>query len=192
MMRHFALLAVLAAAPIGVANAQDGSDQETVPISGTVAGICVLGPPSQTAVDLGQMINMSGPDAGRIAPLAAQEVTLPDSFCNFAGTHISVSADALLADDSTTVQPGFARAVNFTSTVTNWATGDATVTTAATAGGAMPTAEASGGTQPLPRIADLELTLNNFTVPSNLRLVAGAYAGSVTITLGPAAAPEGN
>ena len=33
---------------------------------------------------------------------------------------------------------------------------------------AMPTAEASGGTQPLPRIADLELTLNNFTVPSNL------------------------
>jgi hypothetical protein len=196
MKRHFALLAILAAAPFAAANAQEeggsNSDQETVNISGTVAGICVLGTPSQTAVPLGQLINTSGPQAGRIAPIAAQTVNLPDSFCNFAGTHVSISADALLAADASPVQPGFARAVNFTSSVANWAAVNAAVTTAASAAGGTPHAEGSGGTQSLPKIADLTLTLNNFTVPSNLRLVAGGYAGSVTITLGPAAAPQGD
>jgi hypothetical protein len=97
-----------------------------------------------------------------------------------------VSANALLAADATTPLPGYARAVNFTSTVANWATANAVTTTGATATGASPAASSNGGTQPLPKIADVQLTLNNFAVPADLLLVTGSYAGNVTITLGPA------
>ena len=184
--------ALLIALPTGVANAQSDSDEETVGVNGTVAGLCILGPPSRTSVPLGQLINVSGPRVGRIAAITDQTVLLPGSFCNFAGTSLTVSADAMLASDTNAVQTGFARAVNFTSIVTNWVSPDATVTTAAAAGGANPSAEGTGGTQPAPKIADLTLTLNGFTVPSDLLLVAGDYAGSVTITLGPAATPQEN
>lgn len=187
MKSRLLLLAALAAVPVGSANAQSAnSDEQAVAINGSVASLCVLGEPSRAAIDLGQMAATSGPRIGRIAVLGAQQVTLPGSFCNFAGTALTVSAEALVAADTNAVQPGFARAVNYTSTVENWAATDAAATTAASAGGASPSAEASGGTQPLPRIADLTLSLSGFTVPSDLLLVAGAYNGLVTITLGPA------
>lgn len=187
MKSRLLLLAALAAVPVGSANAQSAnSDEQAVAINGSVASLCVLGEPSRAAIDLGQMAATSGPRIGRIAVLGAQQVTLPGSFCNFAGTALTVSAEALVAADTNAVQPGFARAVNYTSTVENWAATDAAATTAASAGGASPSAEASGGTQPLPRIADLTLSLSSFTVPSDLLLVAGAYNGLVTITLGPA------
>ena len=189
MKARFALAVLTIAVPLGAANAQSASDQESVAVAGTVAGLCILGPPSRTAVPLGQLINTSGPRVGKLAALPAEQIELPGSFCNFAGTTLTVSADALVADDGTAVQPGFARAVNFTSSVDNWATEEATVTTAATAGGATPSAEGVGGTQPAPRIADLVLTLSDFSVPSDLLLVSGGYEGSVTITLGPAATP---
>ena len=169
--------------------AQETTDQDTVAVSGSVSGICVLGTPSRSAVDLGQLIALSGPRVGRAAAIGNQQVTLAGSFCNFAGTTLSVSAQALVAADANAVQPGFARAVNFTSSVSNWATQDAAVTTSATAGGATPTSQAAGGTHPAPRIADLTLTLSGFSVPSDLLLVAGGYSGHVTITLGPAATP---
>lgn len=156
-----------------------------VAIGGHVDSLCVLGAPSQASIDLGMLAATSGGRTGRLATIPAQQVTLPASFCNFAGTQLKVSASALLASDTSAVQDGFARAVNFQSTVNNWATAPATVTTAATRGGGTPGAEATGGTQPAPKQADLQLNLTNFTVPSDSLLVAGAYNGSVTITLGP-------
>lgn len=186
MKSRILLVAALAAAPAAVANAQSSADQEQVGVEGFVASLCVLGPPSRTSIDLGQLAAMSGARVGRIAPLASQHVTLPGSFCNFAGTALTVSADALVASDAAPVQPGFARAVNYISTIGNWAVVPATVATGASAGGTSPSAEAAGGTQPSPKIADLDLQLSGFSVPSDLLLVAGAYSGSVTITLGPA------
>ena len=182
----FGAALIVVATPLA---AQQTSDEEAVAVNGSVAGLCVLGTPSRNAVDLGQLIAVSGARVGRMAALGSQQVTLPGSFCNFAGTALTVSAQAMLAADTNPVQPGFARAVNFTSTVGNWSTQDATVATAATAGGATPNAQAAGGTHPAPRIADLTLTLSGFSAPSDLLLVAGAYSGSVTITLGPAATP---
>jgi hypothetical protein len=186
MSLHKTLLAgfALTALAAGAARADDA--QQTVPVNGTVARICVLGPPSPAAVDLGQLINTSGARVGKIAAIANRTVDLPNSFCNFAGSHLTVTATALLAADASPVQPGFARAVNYTSTVNNWAATPATVTTAASTGGATPTAGPSnGGSQPTPKIANLQLVLSNFTAPSDFLLVAGGYAGSVTITLGP-------
>jgi hypothetical protein len=179
----------LATAWNGVAHAQSNTDSDTVSIAGNVAGLCILGDPSRNSVDLQQLINTSGSRVGRLAVISNQQITLPGSFCNFAGTSLRVSAQALIANDTSAVQQGFARAVNFTSTVSNWAATDAIATTLATAGGGTPDAQATGGSQPSPKLADLILTLSGFAVPSDLLLVSGGYAGSVTITLGPSVTP---
>jgi hypothetical protein len=178
------LLAALAAAPATV-QAQSNTDEAKVSIEGNVASLCVLGAPSQSSIDLGSLAATSGTRVGKLATLTTQQVTLPGSFCNFAGTALTVSADALVAADDSATQDGFARAVNYTSTVSNWATSAATVTTTATAAGATPSAQASGGTQSAPKLTDLTLSLSSFSVPSDRLLVAGGYTGSVTITLGP-------
>ena len=185
MNARLLLLAAMAVLPLSAAHAQT-SDQGSVAVSGSVGGLCVLGQPSETAVELGQLIASSGTRTGRIAALPGKQITLPGSFCNFAGTVLTVSAQALVASDTSEVQPGFARAVNYTSQVDNWATTAASVTTEASASGTTPAAEAAGGVQPTPKIADLALRLSNFTVPSDQLLVAGGYSGLVTITLGPA------
>lgn len=184
MKARIALAALMIAAPAGMASAQ--ALQGTVTVDGSVAGRCVLGAPSLSPVALGTLIDTSGPRAGRLRAIAAQTINFPGSYCNFANTRISVAANAILAADATAPNPGFARAVNFTSTVTNWAAANAAVTTAASAGGGTPSATGSGGTHPAPKLADLTMTLNNFAVPTDALLVTGAYAGNVTITLGPA------
>ncbi len=183
--KTFAIGMVSALSLTGPALAQD-SDQKTVTLGGNVAPLCILGTPSQAAVDLGQMVNTSGTRVGKIAALGSRTVTLPGSFCNYANSAIRVDATALVAADATTPQPGFARAVNFNAAVSGWATPNASATTAATAGGATPTATNTGGTQPTPKLADVTLTLASFAVPSDALLVAGAYSGQVVITLGPA------
>jgi hypothetical protein len=189
MKLKFLSVVLAAGLSSGVAHAQTNIDQENVSIAGNVAGLCILGAPSRSAVDLQQLINTSGARVGRLATIGNQQITLPGSFCNFAGTNLRVSAQALIASDASEVQQGFARAVNFTSTVSNWATSNAVATTAATAGGATPSAVGTGGNQPAPKLADLTLTLNGFAVPSDLLLVAGRYEGTVTVTLGPTATP---
>ena len=103
------------------------------------------------------------------------------------GIDITVTATALVSNDASSVEPGFAKAVNYTAAVANWAAGSATVTTAATAGGGSPTASATGPTQPAPKVADLDVTLSNFTAPSDFLLTAGAYSGLVVVKLGPVA-----
>jgi hypothetical protein len=183
MKARIALAAILAVLP---ATAMAQTVQGRVAVDGTVAGRCVLGPPSLSAVPLGTLIDTSGARAGRLTTIASQAINFPGSWCNFANTRVTVSANALLAADATAPAAGFARAVNFTTTVTSWAPTNAAVTTAASASGATPSASAPGGTQPAPKLADLTLTLNNFAVPADSLLVTGAYAGNVTITLGPA------
>jgi hypothetical protein len=192
-MRRLGLLLVGSLAlGAGPAWAQDDTDTANVAVNGNVAPLCILGPPSPATVDLGQMVATSGSRIGRIATLPNQLVSLPGSFCNFAGSAIDVSVTALVADDNTTLQPGFARAVNYTASVENWAATAAIATSAATTDGSDPTENSIGATQPLPKIADLSVTLSGFTVPSDLLLIAGNYQGAVVVTLGPAASGEGD
>lgn len=183
-IHHFLALPLLAIA--GTASAQT-SDTATADVSvgGNVARLCVLGPPTPPTIDVGQMAETSGTRVGRIRTIPTQVVTLPGSFCNFAGSAVSVSATALVVNDDLAVQPGFARAVNFTASASNWAGTPTNVTTTATAGGGTPTANGTGASQPLPKIADVRLELSDFTAPGDSLLVAGSYSGLVTITLGP-------
>ena len=184
--------AMLLLASAGTAGAQQGSTGDLsvvghVGVDANVAPVCKLGPPSRTAIDVGQMSATSGPRVGRIATLPEQIVTLPGSYCNFGGTKVTVRAEAMVQPDASALPAGFARAVNYTSTVTTWAATAPQVTTAASASGASPVAEGSGGTEPAAKLTDLTLALSAFTVPSDALLIAGNYQGQVTITLGPAA-----
>lgn len=185
-------LAYLAVATLILASAGGAGAQTTqtgnVGVNANVAGVCKLGPPSRPSIDLGQMSNTSGPRVGRIATLPEQTILLPGSYCNFGGTKVTVKAEAMVQPDASALPAGFARAVNYTSTVTTWATTAPQVTTAASASGASPVAEGSGGTEPSAKLTDLTLALSAFTVPSDALLIAGTYQGQVTITLGPAAA----
>jgi hypothetical protein len=181
-------LIVLAAFP-APAIAQT-TETGTVAVEGQVRPVCILGNPNPALVNLGQLSASSGPRTGRIAVIAPRTVTLPASYCNFAGSVVTVQATALTSSDTSAPQPGFSRAVNYSATATNWASGGSTATTAALRDGSTATASGTGATQPLPKVADITLTLSSFTAPGDLILVAGNYSGTVVVTLGPAAFPN--
>lgn len=189
MKRKLGLALIVLAAFPAPAIAQT-TETGTVAVEGQVRPVCVLGDPNPALVNLGQLSANSGPRTGRIAVIAPRTVTLPASYCNFAGSVVSVTATALTSNDTSAPQPGFARAVNYTASASNWASGTSTATTAALRDGTVPTASGFGATQPLPKIADITLTLSSFTAPGDLILVAGNYSGTVVVTLGPAAFPN--
>ena len=179
-----ALILAASPAPARAQTADTGTGN--VAISGRVAPVCILGAPSQATIDLGQLAASSGTRAGRIATIAPQGVTLPGSFCNFAGSAITVAANALVSADATTPPGGFARAVNYTATASNWGPGNASAPTAALSNGTAQSSSGIGTTQPTPKLADIAVALSAFAVPGDAILISGTYSGSVTITLGPA------
>lgn len=184
-----ALIALAAAMP-GAAMAQT-TETGTVGVEGSVRPICLLGNPTPALVNLGQLSAASGTRTGKIAVIPAQTVQLPASYCNFAGSVVTVQATALTAADTTVPQAGFVRAVNYTATATNWASGGSSATTGALRDGTGAVASGTGAVQPLPKVADITLTLSSFSTPGDLIMVAGNYSGNVIVTLGPAAVVGG-
>lgn len=147
----------------------------------------MLGEPSTDLVDLDQLVDTSGANVGRLRTIAKQTVTLPNSFCNFANSSVTVEAEALKADDTGTPPTGFARAVNFVATAKGWSgTGDAVATTNDDGTGSSTSVKDTGATQTTPKLSDITLELDDFDVPSNLLLVSGDYNTTVTVTLAPA------
>ena len=189
MKRSFTLTALALSLLPATALAQS-SATGTVAIDARVTPVCILGDPNPALVDLGQISASSGPRTGKIDTIAPRTVTLPASFCNFAGSVVRVTATALTSSDTIAPQPGFTRAVNYTATVSGWASGTSTATSTALRDGSSPSASGTGATQPLPSIAHIMVTLSSFTTPGDLILVAGNYSGNVVVTLGPAAIPE--
>lgn len=190
-MRTTILLAGLLLAPATPALAQvSATDTGEVTVDARVAPLCILGEPSRPTVDLGQIAATSGARIGQLAALPAQQVLLPNSFCNFAGTVVSAQVDALVEPTSATLPANFAKAVNYTATVSGWAPAPAVATSNAAAAGTPRTGTGTSALRTLPQLADVGVTLSNFAVPGDLRLVAGTYQGAVRVTLGPAAFAE--
>lgn len=181
-------LALIALVALPATASAQTTDQGTVGVVGSVRPVCILGDPNPALVDLGQLSAASGPRTGRIAVIPQQTVILPASYCNFAGSVVSVSATALTAGDATAPSAGFTRAVNYTASATGWATGASTATTSALGDGTNPTANGTGSTVASPKVGDITLTLSSFTAPGDQILVAGNYSGNVVVTLGPAVA----
>lgn len=189
-MKKLFCTSILTLAALPTAAWAQTDDTANVAIDGRVAPLCILGDPVPAQVDLGLIAATSGPRAGRIDTVSPRVVTLQNSFCNFAGSVVRVDATALVSSDTSSPQPGFARAVNYTATATGWTTGSASATTAALGDGSSPDSSGTGSVQPLPRIANIDVTLSGFSVPGDRILVAGNYQGLVVVTLGAAAIPE--
>jgi hypothetical protein len=190
MRRTIALIAAgMLLVPAVASASTEGSDtaEKSVPVTGNVGAHCVLGDPNPSTVALNALEDAT---SGKLRSIGNQTVALPGSWCNYAGTQVSISSTALVAD-TLTAPSGFSRAVNFTSTVSTWgANPQASATTNATSTGGSPGANGTGQTLCQPNQTDLSLVLSNFSTAggSNNLLVAsgsGGYAGTVTITLGP-------
>ncbi|HWE48082.1 MAG TPA: hypothetical protein VG407_18845 [Caulobacteraceae bacterium] len=189
-MRHSLSIAALTlslafAATQAVASVSPVTTTQSVTVNGSVAEVCVLGSPNPPSIDLGQMAATSGERVGKLGTISDHSVNLPDAFCNYPGTQISVAATALVEQDESTTPSGFSKAVNFTANVSGWTSSAASVTTAAAADGSNATSHSAGAEENAPQTANLTLTLTNFTAPGDGVLVAGSYNGLVTITLGP-------
>lgn len=182
-----AAAAALCILPTSLAAQEAGdSDEGEVQVIGSVAPICVLGEPSESVIDLGTLIELSGPRIGRTAALAPREVTMPGSFCNYANTMISIEASAMTEQTGAPLNTGFSRAVNYRVVVSPWAAAEADLVTTAASDGSGPPGNANSATQPLPQISDLTMELSEFAAPSDALLLAGEYSGLITVTLGPA------
>jgi hypothetical protein len=186
-MKQIVSLVVLALAALPLPAAAQAAAEGNVGVDGRVAPVCILGDPNPATVNLGQLSAASGPRTGRVATIANRTVVLPTSRCNFAGTVITVQTTALIVNDPAAPPTGFTRAVNYTGSVAGWTSGAAAATSSALRDGTNATGTSTGAVQPLPRLADLTLTLSNFTTPGDGFLVAGNYSGTVVITLGPQA-----
>lgn len=180
-----AVLVCLVPAPL-LAQQSGDSDEGEVQVIGSVAPICVLGEPSASVIDLGTLIDVSGPRIGRMAALAPRQVTMPGSFCNYANTMISISASAMTEQTGAALNTGFSRTVNYRVVVSPWASVEADLLTSAPADGSGPAGTATSASQPLPKVSDLTMELSDFAAPSDALLVAGEYSGLITVTLGPA------
>lgn len=169
-----------------LAQTQGDSDEGEVQVIGMVAPVCVLGEPSERVIDLGTLIDTSGPRIGRMAALAPRQVTMPGSFCNYANTMVTIEASAMTEQTGATINTGFSRAVNYRVEVSPWAAIEADLITAAAADGSGAAGTATSANQPLPQVSDLTMELSDFAAPSDALLVAGEYSGLITVTLGPA------
>ena len=190
MKQTVSLIVLALALSPAPALAQTTTATGTVAIDARVTPVCILGDPNPALVNLGQISASSGARTGKIDTIAPRTITLPASFCNFAGSVVTVTTTALTSSDTTTPPAGFTRAVNYTATASGWASGNSAATSNALRDGTSPSATGVGATQPLPKIADIAVTLSSFTTPGDLILVAGNYSGNVVVTLGPAAIPN--
>ncbi|WP_271439473.1 hypothetical protein [Pontixanthobacter luteolus] len=183
------LLAALSACALphsAFAQTAGDSDEGEVQIIGSVAPICSLGEPSDAVVDLGVLIDLSGPRVGRTASITPRQVTMPGSFCNYANTMISITASAMTEQTGAPLNTGFSRAVNYRVSVSPWSATEADLLTSAASDGSGLPGNANSSSQPLPKISDLTMELADFAAPSDALLVAGEYSGLITVTLGPA------
>ncbi|TCS13147.1 hypothetical protein [Caulobacter sp. BK020] len=161
------------------ARAQDPA-RGNVGLDAQVSRVCMLGEPNPAGLALGQISEASGARVGRLAPIAAQTIQLPGTFCNYGGAALAISASPL-AVTSGVAQAGFTGAVNYTCSIGAWGATAATVRTSAT------NAAGDGvrSTSAAPKATDLTLVVSDFATAADDLLQPGTYLALVTITLGP-------
>lgn len=157
------------------------TDREEVGIDGSVPMSCRLGDPGSGPgmIELGALADGEGRLRG---DLAAPTRNLVESFCNGPST-LSVTATRLSADGARGPTNGFARAIDFTVSVSGWTDAPAIFATA-TSG----TQAAAAQYQPRPRQSDIQIDFSDFrtTGGNSLRLIAASrYEAAVIVLLSP-------
>lgn len=118
----FAASAVAALALAGTASAQSSSQTSTVNLEASVTPACVLGNPTVTELDLGDLTGPDGRIAASLAGASPAGVTTIDvAWCNAPST-LSLNAAPLSLETVPTYSTpnGFARLITYNATLTGW------------------------------------------------------------------------
>jgi hypothetical protein len=179
-MRRFQLLALLiAAAAASPAWAQSAG---TVDVQGAVAERCQFTSTSAVLLDIGEMSLTSGAasNLGKYDPttLESRTATL-NGWCNGTASTMTVEAAPMVHQTFSGAPPaGFERQVDFTATATVGGGASASDSTLA---------PGPGAATPVGLFSDdVTVTFANSATPGGGRLIAGAYDGTVEVTLSPA------
>lgn len=186
MKRILPLLVVGALAAPAAALAQVPS--RTVTVTGNVAQACVLGAPTDATLDFGQLTDST---TGRLrAALAstapAGETVIENAWCNTPST-ITLTASPLTMTAATTpsyaLQTGFARAITYTVSLTNWSADVSNRPLAANAEVEVASQGAQAAAPSMNVVFNRLAPLVGGSENANAFIEAGQYAGTVTIKL---------
>jgi hypothetical protein len=181
-MLRFICLAAVGAAAIAAAGPAAAQTLGTVDVQGTVGERCQFTSQSTVVLDIGEMSVISGSQAslGKYDPatLESRTATL-NGWCNSAAATMTVEATPMVnLTYGSTPPSGFERQVDFTATATVAGGGGYASDSTLAAGPGAPGAVGLFSN-------DVTVSFSNSGTPTGGRLIAGAYDGTVLVTLSP-------
>lgn len=177
-MKKFAIAAALGALTVSMpAFAADVSG--TVTVNGNVASKCLFTTGAATIT----IDELAGADGKLDAATVADKTATLAGWCNKSASKISVDATSL-SNTTAAPAPGFTRSVNYTATATAYGADSVSVGSATDSNSTDATA---GTAASIPMFhGDIKVVLSSAsTTTATDLLAAGAYQGSVKVTLTP-------
>lgn len=178
-MKKFAIAAALGALTVSMPAFAAGEVTGTVTVNGSVASKCQFTTNSATIT----IPELAGADGKLDAATVNGQLATLAGWCNKSASSISVNATSLT--NGITAAPGFTSAVDFAATATAYDKNGASVGFATDSNSA--DATASGLTSVSMFRGDIKVELSAASTTVDSLLTAGAYQGSVAVTLTPAA-----
>lgn len=180
-MRRWLLPLLFVAAPAFADAPNTGVDREVFRIGMSVPPLCILGEPASGsgAFDMGVM---SDRQSGLLRDdLQAPDKRLVASFCN-GPSILTIAALPMLVVGNAAARDGFARRIDYVATARGWTDEAATFETDGASTQPDAIRRRAG-----PLEADILIGVSAFAVAGGnaLRPVAGRYAGTIVVTLGP-------
>jgi hypothetical protein len=165
--------ALLLGASMG-AGAAVAQDTDTLTVQSQVAPFCSELTVSSTPMDLGTLTGPTGQIVSSFnAAVESQRQLAASFYCNAPAT-VTIKATPLTTPNSTTDTSSFTSRVDYTATL-DWQDVHGNVSSTVASGAVIAVPQAN--------IGPMKLTLSNPAVANNLRPVAGAYSGQVTLTV---------
>lgn len=167
MKKYLVIAAALAAVSASPAMAA------TYDVKASVGAFCSTLTGSATDLDFSAL---SVDAAGKLTDTRSLSSTQSSVVCNGAATTITVTPTAMVGDKTLTDTTNFTKTINYTATVT---LGSATISTTTVAGGVTQGIHEQAGT--------LTVSAGSLSAAGNKALLAGSYAGTITVTFTPGA-----
>ncbi len=145
----------------------------TYDVKASVAAFCST--PAGSATDL-NFSTLSIDGAGLLTDTRSLSSTQSSFVCNGAATTVTVNPTAMVGDKTLTDATDFTKTINYTATLT---LGSASVSTTTVAGSTTQTLGEQAGT--------LSVSAGSLSAAGGKALLAGSYAGTITVTFTPGA-----
>jgi len=171
------IIAATALAALGFSTAASAqSANGTVTVNGTVAAKCVIAPTG--TITLGEMADIFG----QYNLAADNKSATLNAFCNGTRSTMTVLSSPIILQSTIVVPAGFTNIVDFTGTASVTPAGSGAAVSASDS-----TIAAASAPAAVSLFSDnITVTLSASSTNGN-KLIAGAYQGSVVVTLAPAA-----